>query len=275
MSFPIWLAGSLAVHARGRRLADLVGSLKLEGCEPKTGLCMFFGNEFQRLKKDDQTAWLHWSQEPGRVFLLVPPFHATTLTELLDWEVLSLGSVQDSLSSNLARRLAAEVRLQIKGTFQVPSRPTGAWDNGTVNTCFYRKHPHAGLFAVTCLPVWSLGLLDSKSELLDWFSQLYELAGKPVVADEEKEERLFLASPEHFTLMLHLSSAEFNSEDRALNDLLRSPYFRMGLDAATRCIQELTAQGLVRSGRLTPAGRLLLARSPYAPFAEELERKLA
>lgn len=275
MSFPIWLAGSLAGHARGRRLADLVGSRKVEGPEPESGMCLFFGNEFQKLNKDDQTGWLHWSQEPGRIFLVVPPLAVGKLTELLDWEFLGLGSIQDSLSSNLARRLAAEVRIQIKGTFQVPSRPNGTWDNGTVNTCFFRKHPHAGVFAATCLPVWSLGLLDSKAELLDWFAQLHELAGKPSAKDKEKEAGTFQATPEHFTLLLHLSSAQFGSEGDALEELLRSPYFQMTIGAAQRCMKDLAAQGLARGGRLTTAGRSLLADSAYAPFAEELERKLA
>src|SRR5262249_52956131 len=115
MKFEAWIAGSLGDHARGRRLVDLAGGKTVAIPKRATGRCLFFGSEFQKLNKMGQSEWMDWSQAPGRVFLLVPPFQASTITPLLDWEALSVGSVPDSLASPLARRLSGEVRFQFKG----------------------------------------------------------------------------------------------------------------------------------------------------------------
>jgi hypothetical protein len=154
--------------------------------------------------------------------------------------------------------------------FQVPSKPAGAWDNGTVNTCFYRRHPHAGLFAATCLPLWSLALLDAKTELREWLGDLLALAGKPV-EEEEPASKVFALKPEHYALLLHLCSEEFSSDDEALKALPKSNLFRLPGSRARQYFTELEAQGLTKAGHLTKAGRTALAESSYEPFAFELE----
>jgi len=272
MNASVWLGGGLRDHVRGRRFVDLLNAKPVDQGEPEPGVCLFFGGEFQKLAKNPQSEWLEWSQEPGRVFLLVPPFQIGSITTLLDWEILSVGTVQDSLAPALARLLASEVRFQLKGTFQVPARPSGSWDNGVINTCFYRRHPHAGLFAATCLPLWSLALLDARAELTAWVDELFELAGKPLDRVNEAASS-FDISPGHFTLMLHLCSQEFSSEEEALNSLLKSDYLYMPAPIASKLMTELATQGLARDGRLTKIGRKVLSESPYEPFAAELEER--
>jgi hypothetical protein len=267
----VWLAGTLKDHARGRRLMDLVDGKPAEVPDRGPGVCLFFGGEFQKLSKAAQSEWLDWSQAPGRVFVLLPPFQLGSITTLLDWEVLSVGSVDDSMAPPMARRLSGEVRFQFKGSFQVPSKPAGAWGNGTVNTCFYRRHPHAGLFAATCLPLWSLALLDAKKELKEWLSDLVALAGKTVGADEESSPAAFALGPEHYALLLHLCSEEFSSDDDALKALPKSELFRLPTSQARQYLTELETHGLIKGGHLTRAGRSALAESSYEPFAFELE----
>lgn len=274
MSPEVWIAGSLRDHARGRRLVDLVGGKTASIPNRATGVCLFFGGEFQKLKKEAQSEWIDWSQAPGRAFLLLPPFQAGFITPLLDWEILSAGSVPDSLAHPLARRLSGEVRFQLKGAFQVPAKPSGTWDNGTVNTCFYRRHPHAGLFAVTCLPLWSLALLDAKGELKDWLSDLLSIAGKPVDGEQRTDVAAFDLKPDHYALLLHLCSEEFASDDQALKALPKSELFRVPPTKAREYLTELETHGLAKGGRLTKAGRSVLAESSYEPFAAELEARI-
>jgi hypothetical protein len=274
MSPEVWIAGSLRDHARGRRLVDLAGGTTASIPDRSTGVCLFFGGEFQKLNKPAQSEWLDWSQTPGRVFLLLPPFQVGFITPLLDWEILSAGSVPDSLAPPLARRLSGEVRFQLKGAFQVPAKPSGAWDNGTVNTCFYRRHPHAGLFAVTCLPLWSLALLDAKGELKQWLAELFSVAGKPVEEEQPTEVAAFNLRPDHYALLLHLCSEEFASDDQALKALPKSELFRVPPAKARQYLTDLETHGLAKNGRLTIAGRSALAESPYEPFAAELEARI-
>jgi hypothetical protein len=267
----IWMAGSLRDHPRGRRLADLAGAKPAVSPEPGSGICLFFGNEFQKLDKAVQSEWLDWSQAPGNVFLLLPPFQLGSITTLRDWEVISLGSVADSMAPPMARLLTGEVRVQLKGTFQVPAKPAGAWDNGTVNTCFYRRHPHAGLFAATCLPLWSLALLDARVDLREWLADLAALAGKPVEEDQKTPAAAFNLKSEHYALLLHLCSGQFSSDDEALKALSKSEFFRLPAFPASEYLTELETHGFAKAGRLTKAGRTALAASTYEPYAAELE----
>jgi hypothetical protein len=269
----VWLAGSLKDHARGRRLADLAGAKPAPAPEPGSGICLFFGGEFQKLDKAAQSEWLDWSQASGSAFLLLPPFQLGPITTLLDWEVLSMGSAADSMAPPMARRLSGEVRFQLKGRFQVPAKPAGAWDNGTVNTCFYRRHPHAGLFAATCLPLWSLALLDAKADLREWLADVVALAGKPIGEDQKTPAAAFDLKSEHYALLLHLCSEQFSSDDEALKALSKSDLFRLPVFPASQYLTELETHGLVKAGRLTRAGRSALAESSYEPFAAELEAR--
>lgn len=274
MTPEVWIAGSLRDHARGRRLVDLVSGKTASIPERATGVCLFFGGEFQKLDKEAQSEWMDWSQAPGRAFLLLPPFQAGFITPLLDWEILSAGAVPDSLAHPLARKLSGEVRFQLKGVFQVPVGPSGVWDNGTVNTCYYRRHPHAGLFAATSLPLWSLALLDAKDELKQWLAELLSIAGKPVEDEGPTEVPAFELVPEHFALLLHLCSEEFASEDEALRALPTSELFRVPPAIAREYLTDLETHGLAKGGRLTRTGRRMLAESSYEPFAAELEARI-
>jgi hypothetical protein len=252
---------------------DLVGGDTASIPVRAAGVCLFFGNEFQKLDRAAQSEWIDWSQTPGRVFLLLPPFQSGAITTLLDWEILSVGSVPDSMAPSIARRLSGEVRIQLKGTFQVPAKPSGTWDNGTVNTCFYRRHPHTGIFAVTCLPLWSLALLDAKTELRAWLAELLSLAGKPAEEEPQRQGVAFELHPEHYAVLLLLCSQIFSSDDEALKALAKSDLFQVSPQQARRYLTELETHGLAKRGQLTRAGRMVLAESSFEPFAAELEAR--
>jgi hypothetical protein len=78
----------------------------------------------------------------------------------------------------LAKVLAPEVGYRLTGKLQAPAVPGATWSDLSVAVGSYRLHPAAGLLAVTCLPLWSLAVLDAPGYLESWFTSLVSLAGE-------------------------------------------------------------------------------------------------
>ena len=70
----------------------------------------------------------------------------------------------------LAKVLAPEVAYRLTGKLQTPPLPGATWSDLSVCVGSYRLHPAAGLFAVTCLPLWSLAVLDAPEEIENWLA---------------------------------------------------------------------------------------------------------
>ena len=266
-----WLAGSLGSHRRGRLLQEAVGAA-MSVAEPPEGhgLCLMFGTEFQGFDAEAQKAWVNWSQSPGRVLLLLPPLKISACAEPVKWEVTGKASVDAKDSGELLRALASEVRHELRGKLQTATHLGGVWGDYAVNTAFYRKHPHAGVFVVTCLPLWSLSVLDHKDALRQWLSDLYAMAGSPAQAVEETDT--FKPTTSHYAILLHLLSGQYVNRDAAVSALNSSDIFALNPAEANKLISDMEEQAFVRGTELTPSGRELLLRSPYAPYAVEFER---
>jgi hypothetical protein len=175
-------------------------------------------------------------------------------------------------ADRLTKLLASEVRHELTGTVQVATDIGGQWKGGGINTGYYRKHPHAGLFAMTCLPLWSLMVLDHREVLQTWIGTLHGLAGEPALqraADEQSQT--FHPSKNHFAMLLHLCERVFDSTDEAVAALADSPVLTMPAAAAQQCLQQLEEAKLAVNGKLTEAGRSMLLGSPYAAYAEAME----
>ena len=264
----LWMAASLAEHMRGRILRQAADFAPAQVCPDGYGLCLMFGTDFQEGTVEFKQEWLGWSQTPGRALLLVPPFKIETCPVPVAWEIVH-GTAVKSADDGLANLLIKEVRYALLGRFQIPARPAGEWGDRTVHTGYYRKHPNAGIFAVTCLPLWSLALLDHKRQLRDWLEQLYELAGTPSQAVEEEAE--FKPDRDHFAVMLYLLSGKYEDRATAFSALADSTLFRIEAEVFEKAIAELEAEGLVEGSRLTQRGRAALSESPFAAYADELE----
>jgi hypothetical protein len=272
MTTPIWLTGSLAEHRRARVLADAAGTTPAPGAELPSGHGLFlrFGTEFQQAAEDGQTAWADWSQEPGRALLLVPPLRAASSKVPCPWRVLPIpGGIVPAGSSALLAALAGETRQQLSGDL-LALHPAGVWADGAVHTAYHRKHPHAGLFAVTTLPVWSVSALEHKGDLARWLAGIAELAGKPAPPAAPSPEKAPL-SPGQVALLLHLCTARFPSERDALDALRGSPYFSLPSEQGEADLGELRSRGLVEGVGLTEQGRRVLRDSPFAVYYEALE----
>ena len=268
MNIPVWLIGTLANHRRSRILQDILSAKTPDTDLPDSGICLLFGKEFQEADAIEQNNWYEWSQQPSRMLLLLPPFKTGECSVPCQWSVYrNKNDLQQNLS--LPKLLAPEVRYELQGKLQIAKQIGGQWDNLGINTAYYRQHPHSGIFAITCLPLWSIALLDHQSELNDWLTQFYNLVGQ--ATDEEAiASTSFELKPEHYTILLHLLSQNFIDRTVALVALENSPIFDLDLQIAQSCLTELESQKLIAGAKITSKGKNLIRQSPYSAYAEAL-----
>ena len=202
MDITVWLIGTLANHRRSRILQDVLAAKTPNKDLPESGICFLFGQEFQEAEVAAQNNWYEWSQQPSRMLLLLPPFKTGECSIPCKWSVYrSKNELQQSFS--LPKLLSPEVRYELRGQLQIAKQIGGQWDDLGINTAYYRQHPHSGLFAITCLPLWSMALLDRQSELNNWLVEFHSLVGQAAYSEEISSTSLELR-PEHYTILLHL-----------------------------------------------------------------------
>lgn len=276
MNLPsIYLTGTLAEHRRGRILKSTLDAQATNILPDQSGIGLLFGTDFQENNQETQQSWFAWSQAPGRTLLLIPPFKSVTCSIPVDWEAMRRTNPASMQGNPFLQLLATEVQFEFRGQFQV-AQPNGLWDDQSFCTLFYRQHPHSGIFAVTCLPLWSLLVLDRASELQNWLKVLHSLAGtagsSTLQNPTEEQSSSFKPKLHHFTLLLHLLTKQFSDELSALDTLKASPIFQsIETEIAAASLKDLQANDLVCGTKLTQAGRSLLANSPYEIYAQELE----
>jgi len=271
MTSTVWLLGSLAGHRRGWFLGDLLGAQPATELPGGAGICLVFAGDFQGGDAGHQERWLIWTHTPGRTLLLLPPLKPGDCPRPIEWKVEQLPEPIAAPAGSLPGLLAPEVRHRLSGLLQVPAGPAGRWDNGSAHTGYYRRHPHAGIFAVSCLPLWSAALLGRAGLVEEWLGRLHELAGTPSPAPEQTGEGEFAPSPDHHAVLLHLCSGRFASREEALGALVASRLFNLPRERAEVVLGELERHDLAKQGGLTEAGLSLVETGPYAAYAEALE----
>jgi hypothetical protein len=270
---PLWLLGTLASHVRGKVISDATGATATDSLPTGFGLCLAFGSEFQGLDSVTQKLWADWTVTSGRSLLLIPPFELAACDVPAAWRAFRPQKPEANPYDSLGKLVAGEVRFEISGGLQSAVEVVGEWKTGKVHTAYYRKHPHSGLFAITCLPLWSLTVLDHRETLQAWLMTLGNLAGEPAQQVEtEAASTEFEPNRDHFALMLHLCEREYRNTDEALDCLKDSAVFAIPDESARRCILEMQEAGLVDAGKLTEHGRSILLASPYAVYATAMER---
>lgn len=271
-SIKIWLSGQLADHARGQTLAETLACVKTDVLPDSDGVCVLFANDFQSSEESFRERCVHWCLRPGRTLLLVPPMKLEQCRLPLPWRPLGAGTIDASQSKGLAKLLAPELRYEMTTDLQPAKLVGGEWNRGGVNTAYYKKHPNSGVFAVTCLPVWSLSVLDHSKQLITWLHELHSLAGKAIAAEATVDgDRDFEPTHEHYALMLHLLSGSWKNRETALRGLKQSVVLTLPFARADECLTQLEDNGLATEGELTDRGKVLLRSSPYAAYAGALE----
>lgn len=256
------LLGELGTHARGKML---VASADAEVGElPPAGIALAFGKDAQ-CKPEQLSTWATWAQQPGRVLVLVPPFQRGACTTPTAWEALRTEPLAGG-ESELGGMLASERQHELRGDL-VPVERVG----GQVVTGGWRRHPAAGLFVVTALPLWSLRVLDHPAMLNEWLGQLLEEAGTAEVASP-MGTAAFEPGPQDWSVLLHLCTGPYANAAAALQALDRSALFAVPPTKARDAVQRLEEAGWVEGGALTAVGRAALQASPHAAYANALSR---
>lgn len=268
----IYLVGSLASHSRGKIVSECVTCGRSETLPDDHGLVLAFGTDFQNLTEDEQDAWVKWCEPAGRTLLLIPPYRIEEMEKPLRWRIYRPERVEVGRDAKVVSMLSGEIKFEFDTDLQIAHDAGGLSVSGGVNTAFFRKNPHSGLFAITSVPVWSLTVLDSTPQVVDWLRGLHLLAGEPVEElTEAIEPSEFVPQPNHFAVMLHLCERCLTSREEVLTTLAESPVLSMPPDVADSCLKDLEQAGHVSDCRLTKCGRETLLASSYGVYAEAME----
>lgn len=266
MTVPVLLYGGLATHRRGKILREALSAEAMTTLPEAGAVIMAFADAFQAAEKGEQVRLVEWTRAAGHVLLLVPPFAAGLCEQPVLWRAERMEGGPRG-GEGLARVLAGEVTHRLEGKLQVPSLPGATWSDLSVCVATYRLHPAAGLLAVTCLPLWSLSVLDVPDETQRWLASLVALAGeaKPLAAPAQMP-----LSADHYGLLVFLLSRSFEGEEQAIAALQASSIFRIAAEHARSLLIDLRDRGLVLGGVPTPQASALVMQSPYAPYVSAL-----
>lgn len=263
---PVLLYGALATHRRGRVLQEALSAAPTTALPEAAAVLIGFADAFQAADAEEQSRLIAWTRAPGHLLILIPPFAMTACEQPVSWRVERLGSPPRG-GEGIATALATEVGYRLTGSLQTPSIPGATWSDLSVCTGVHRQHPASGLFAVTCLPLWSLAVLDAASDLEVWLGQLAGLAGEHRAAEVAEPEPL---QPDHYGLLVFLLSREFDSEEQAFAALRSSAIFRFSAETGAALLRDLRTRGLVMGAVPTAEAQALVMQSPYAPYVSAL-----
>ena len=266
MTSPVLLHGPLAAHRRGKILREALAAEPATTLPDNKAVLMAFADGFQGSTEYERKHLVEWTRAAGHVLLLVPPFAAGTCEYPVPWRAERMEG-GPRRGEGLAKMLAGEVSHRLEGRLQTPSLPGATWSDLSVCLGIHRLHPAAGLLAITCLPIWSLTVLDAPEETQRWLAGIVALAGeaKPVAPAAETP-----LSADHYGLLVFLLSRPFEGEEQALAALHASPVFRIAPERAVSLLQDLRVRGLVIDAMPTAHAAELVMQSPYSPFVSAL-----
>ncbi len=205
MTINTYLVGELASHRRGSVIADVFPVEPLSDIEalPDSGSLVMFGQNWQKLTSEQQDGFRNWLALPGRQLLLIPPFNDGLVSANLDWQVQL--QTESLMGEGLAASLSDEVKYGFEAITCQFERTLGhSWQNGSLNTLFFKQHATSGQFAVTSLPLWSLTCLDEIEAVKEWFESLFNFAGIAKVSEQDsasEKEQLILQDAHHVLLL--------------------------------------------------------------------------
>lgn len=266
MTVPIFLHGALATHRRGRILQEALAAVATTELPDGRAAILAFADGFQGADDGEQARLIEWTRAPGHLLLLLPPFAVASSERPVFWRTERM-EFPPRGGEGLAKVLASEVSYRLTGKLQTPAVPGATWGDLSVCVGAYRLHPAAGLFAVTCLPLWSLAVLDVPEELRSWLGNLVALAGEGQAAPTPAAAVL---QPDHFGFLVFLLGQPLTDEEEVVAALQSSPVFRFSTEKARSLLKELREQGLVLGVTPTTEAYDLVMQSPYAPYVSAL-----
>jgi len=272
----VFLHNQLAAHRRGRFLSTLLEAKSNEEM-PHAGLCLMIGKNFQELDSDKKTGLFQWSQSPGRTLLLLPPYNQGGVLEELDW-VCSFKEKNTETEDDFVGLLKDEVNHEILGEQGKYDQQYGhQWLNRSINTRFYKAHSGTGIFAMTCLPLWSISLLEETERCLSWLAGLTQQAGQPIQDNKRPEESdTFKLNAQHYSVMVCAYAWRSGNLDKLQHYLTHQTIPIMQSDAINlvQGIEDLLQAGLLNDEGLTQLGCETLNGSPFWGYAEQMREMI-
>lgn len=272
----LYLDSALASHRHGRFFVSQLGAMPAAE-RPNTGLLLIHGKVFQELSEAEQEIWWQWACQPGCALLLLPPFASGAVCGRLDWQVTLRESPASSNDGALPCLLGAEVNLDLTGDDGEFDRMCGhQWADYSVNTRYFKQHHGTGVFAATCLPLWSISLLDHAQETLEWLENLLVLAGTAVAGDAAAADATGIQlAPTDYTLMVCMQAWGLHTVEEVSDALSQKGASLLSIPESDiiEGMARLSVLGLVNDAGLTEVGRGLLDESPYAPYVESLKEE--
>lgn len=275
MTINTYLVGELATHRRGSVIADILPVEVLADIEalPDCGSLLMFGQNWQKLTSEQQGGFREWLALPGRQLLLIPPFNDGLVSVNLDWQV-QLQS-ESLVGEGLAASLCDEVKYVFEAITCQFERSLGhSWQNGSLNTLFFKQHATSGQFAVTSLPLWSLTCLDEIEAVKGWFEALFNFAGIAKVSEQDStsEKEQLILQDAHHVLLCCAYGKSFELGTQLIERVKRLALFNVNDESLINALTDIETHQLFTDGSLSQLGEDTLMASPYKLYADELKR---
>jgi hypothetical protein len=272
----LYLERTLSNHRHGRFLISQLDAQPIDDL-PGDGLVLLHGKTYQGLDASQQNCWWMWASRPGCAVLLLPPYDAGPVCDAVDWNLVLSDDAVNSNDGVIPKSVAGEVNQKITGADGEFDRSQGhQWLDYTVNTRFIKQHSGCGVFAATCLPLWSISLLDHAGESLEWLAALMILAGQPNDLDAVAvREQSISLQPTDYTLMVCMHAWGVHSAEAISAALNKTVIKRITIaeQDIVEGIERLIGAGLVDGEGLTAAGLEALMQSPYWGYTERLKEE--
>lgn len=272
----IFLQDQLATHRRGRFLSTLLNTESTEEM-PQSGILLMIGKDFQELTNEEKKVLFQWTHSPGRTLLLLPPFNQGRLLDELDWNC-DFKEKSAETEDDFVGLLKDEVNHEILGDQGKCDQQYGhQWSNRSVNTRFYKAHSGTGIFAMTCLPLWSISLLGETERCLSWLAGLTQQAGQPTQESESLVENdTFELNAQHYSVMVCAYAWRSGNLDKLQDYLSHQTIPIMQVDAInlTQGIEDLAKAGMLNDDGLTPQGCDVLKSSPFWEYAVQMRKMI-
>jgi hypothetical protein len=263
----VWLRGHIAEGRRVRLLGMTLQAQIVDELPEKPGAVIVTGEDF--MVAENRPALYDWVQEPGRLLLVVPPMQIGTEATPFQWSVEYSDSSPKG-GTGLAALLSSEVKYKLRGDLLTDHINNMQFAEQTLAVGYHRPRISTGILAITVLPIWSVRTIDHPEMVQDWIQRIYELAGAPRQAKEQVQDAPIL-TPFHYTIMIHLSSHLFETQEAALDSLEKSAVFNISKEQSAALYEDLVQLGFIKEAKLTQSGDDTLRASPYAIYIDALK----
>lgn len=271
------LALSLTNHRRGRFFSSLIAAEPLAEALPNHGCVLMLGKDFQQLDVASKQVWRDWALLSGHSLLLLPPYSAGVIDADLDWQVRFSETIS-SLNGSLTQLLEPEVTQEIVGRQGNSDRIMGHyWSTSAFNTRYVKHHAASGVFAATCLPLWSISLLDEAESLLEWLAFFERLAGTSNAIETASDDLHIQLENIDYSIMACIYAWPVTSASELMAYQSRQPFpifhfLPAEMDAG---FSRLLSGGFIDGNGLTSGGDEALKDSAYWLYAEQLKEPSA